>query len=179
MEGGESLQICGEFVLTCKLDQGSQKVAIIDIDFHHGNGTQDIFYERGDVLFASLHGQPEDSYPYYSGYVYETGERDGAGCNFNFPMPPGTRYETWAQALEEAIFHIQKFRAAALIVSLGVDTYKEDPISFFALETGDYLQCGKKFSQLNLPTVFVLEGGYALEMVGQNVANVLIGFEDG
>ena len=159
------------------LDQGAEKVAVIDIDFHHGNGTQDIFYERGDVLFASIHGQPEDSYPYFSGYVDETGEGNGAGCNFNFPMPPGTRYEAWVGALEEAIFQIQKFRAAALIVSLGVDTYKEDPISFFGLETEDYLQCGKHLSQLNLPTVFVLEGGYALELVGQNVANVLIGFE--
>ena len=92
-------------------------------------------------------------------------------------MPPGTRYENWVQALEEAIFHIQKFRAAAVIVSLGVDTYKEDPISFFCLETPEYLHFGKQLSQLNLPTVFVLEGGYALEMVGQNVANVLIGFE--
>ena len=94
-------------------------------------------------------------------------------------MPSGTRYNTWAQALEEAIFQIQKFRAKALIVSLGVDTYKEDPISFFGLSTEDYLQCGKQLSQLNLPTVFVLEGGYAIEMVGQNVANVLIGFEGG
>ena len=159
------------------LDQGAKKVAIIDIDFHHGNGTQDIFYERGDVLFASLHGQPEDSYPYYSGYADETGEGDGSGCNFNFPMPPGTRYETWAEALKEAIFLIQNFSAEALIVSLGVDTYKEDPISFFCLETADYLRCGKQISLLNLSTVFVLEGGYALDMVGQNVANVLIGFE--
>jgi len=141
--------------------------------------TQDIFYERGDVLFASLHGQPEDSFPYYSGYADETGEGDGAGCNFNFPMPPGTRYETWAEALNEAIFLIQNFSAEALIVSLGVDTYKEDPMSFFCLETADYLQCGKQISLLNLPTVFVLEGGYALDMVGQNVANVLLGFEGG
>ena len=161
------------------IDQGAEKVAILDIDFHHGNGTQDIFYGRGDVLFASLHGQPEDSYPYYSGYADETGKMEGEGSNFNYPMPPGTTYSSWAQGLEEAIRQIQKFNSSALIVSLGVDTYKEDPISFFCLETYDYLHCGKQLSKLNLPTVFVLEGGYALEMVGQNVANVLIGFESG
>ena len=94
-------------------------------------------------------------------------------------MPPGTRYETWAEALNEAIFLIQNFSAEALIVSLGVDTYKEDPISFFCLETADYLRCGKQISLLNIPTVFVLEGGYALDMVGQNVANVLLGFKGG
>ena len=161
------------------IDQGAEKVAILDIDFHHGNGTQDIFYERGDVLFASLHGQPEYSYPYYSGYANETGKMEGEGSNFNYPMPPGTKYTTWVQVLQKAINQIQKFNSEALIVSLGVDTYKEDPISFFCLETDDYFRCGKQLSKLNLPTVFVLEGGYAVKKIGQNIANVLIGFQGG
>jgi acetoin utilization deacetylase AcuC-like enzyme len=159
------------------IDQDPVKVAILDIDFHHGNGTQDIFYDRGDVLFASLHGRPEDSFPYYSGYADETGQGEGVGCNFNYPLPPGTQYGTWAKALEEALGQIKRFGAAALIVSLGVDTYKDDPISFFQLESEHYLHCGNQLSRMNLPTVFVLEGGYALEQIGQNVANVLIGFE--
>lgn len=157
---------------------GAQRVAILDVDFHHGNGTQAIFYGRGDVLFCSLHGQPEDAFPYFLGYADETGEGDGVGANVNYPMAPGTPYARWVEALDDAIGRIRAFGAEALVVSLGVDTFKEDPISFFKLESEDYLDCGRRIAQLDRPTLFVMEGGYAVEAIGVNTVNVLQGFLD-
>ena len=159
--------------------QGAGRVAILDIDFHHGNGTQNIFYDRGDVLFASLHGAPEDSYPYYLGFADETGRGAGEGANINYPMPPGTPYSTWVTALDDAIAKIRAFGPDALVVSLGVDAYKDDPISFFKLESDDFTDAGRRIAALNLPTLFCMEGGYAIEAVGINTVNVLEGFEGG
>ena len=159
-------------------NDGLDKVAILDIDFHHGNGTQEIFYDRGDVLFASLHGQPEDSYPFFIGYADETGSGAGDGCNLNYPMPPGTPYPFWAKALDDAIARITDWGAQALVVSLGVDAYKEDPISFFKLESDDFTDAGRRIGTMGLPTVFCMEGGYAIEAVGINTVNVLEGFEN-
>ncbi|MDW4499688.1 histone deacetylase family protein [Sulfitobacter sp. D35] len=158
-------------------DGGAARVAVLDIDFHHGNGTQDIFYERGDVLFASLHGAPEHSYPYYIGYADERGHGAGDGCNLNYPMAPGTGYDRWAEALDDAIANITAWGADALVVSLGVDAYKEDPISFFKLDSSDFTDAGRRIGQMGLPTVFVMEGGYAIEAVGINTVNLLEGFE--
>src|SRR5688572_17597206 len=129
------------------LDQGAGRVAILDVDFHHGNGTQDIFYRRKDVLFLSLHGRPEDAYPYFLGYADETGEGEGEGFNVNFPMPAGASYSVWGKALEEACRKIAAYRPDALVVSLGVDTFKEDPISFFKLESGDFKTYGARIEK--------------------------------
>lgn len=159
--------------------QGAARVAILDIDFHHGNGTQQIFYNRGDVLFASLHGDPMDMYPYYVGFADEIGAGPGEGTNFNYPMPPGTPYGPWAEALDDAISRILAFGAEALVVSLGVDTYKDDPISFFKLDSPDFSDCGQRIGRMGLPTVFIMEGGYAIEQVGVNTVNVLEGFANG
>lgn len=159
-------------------DGGAGRVAILDIDFHHGNGTQDIFYDRGDVFFASLHGAPEDAYPYFLGYGDEGGIGAGEGANRNYPMPEGTSYDLWAAALDAAIAGIRAWGAEALVVSLGVDAYKDDPISFFRLGSPDFLDTGRRIGKIGLPTVFCLEGGYAIEAVGINVVNVLEGFED-
>lgn len=159
-------------------DQGAERVAVLDIDFHHGNGTQNIFYDRGDVLFASLHGAPEQTYPYYLGYKDETGRGAGEGCNLNYPMGPGTPYAPWAEALDDAVAKTQAWGAEALVVSLGVDAYKEDPISFFRLESDDFTDAGRRIGRMNLPTVFCMEGGYAIEAVGINTVNVLEGFND-
>jgi acetoin utilization deacetylase AcuC-like enzyme len=161
------------------IDQGARRVAILDVDFHHGNGTQDIFYRRKDVLFLSLHGQPEDAYPYFLGYADETGEGDGAGFNVNYPMPSGTRYEAWGAALEDACQRIADYGPDALVLSLGVDTYKEDPISFFKLEAEDFKTYGARIERLKLPTLVVMEGGYAIEAIGVNTVNVLEGFLGG
>jgi len=156
-----------------------ERVAILDIDFHHGNGTQDIFYHRGDVLFASLHGHPEDAYPFFTGEENEHGEGEGEGANVNYPLRPGTAYALWCEALDAALARIAAFGAGALVVSLGVDAFKDDPISFFELESDDFTDCGRRIASAMLPTVFVMEGGYAIEAVGINTVNVLEGFERG
>ena len=156
---------------------GSDRVAVLDIDFHHGNGTQDIFYDRGDVFFASLHGAPEDAFPFFLGYADETGTRAGAGTTVNFPMPPETGYDKWSRALDAALERIRSFGAQSLVVSLGVDAFKDDPISFFKLDSEDFRDAGRRIAGLGLPAVFCLEGGYAIEQVGVNVVNVLEGFE--
>jgi acetoin utilization deacetylase AcuC-like enzyme len=158
------------------LGQGASRVAILDVDVHHGNGTQDIFYRRKDVLFLSLHGQPEDAYPYFLGYADETGEGDGEGFNVNYPMAPGTKYEKWGKALEDACKKVKRYGPDALVVSLGVDTFKKDPISFFKLDSEDFTTYGARIAKLKLPTLFVMEGGYAVEEIGINTVNVLEGF---
>ena len=155
---------------------GMHKVAVLDVDYHHGNGTQAIFYDRPDVYFASIHGDPRTEYPFYLGHADETGTGAGLGANLNLPLPRGTDYATWAQALETALAGIAKFGADALVVSLGMDTFEGDPISGFKLTTQDYLRLGERLARAGLPTVFVFEGGYAVDAVGVNAVNVLQGF---
>jgi acetoin utilization deacetylase AcuC-like enzyme len=158
-------------------DQGAARVAILDVDFHHGNGTQDIFYERADVLFASLHGDPRTEFPYFSGYADETGAGAGAGFTANYPLPAGTTYPEWRGALQAALTRIGAFRADALVVSLGVDTFSGDPISSFRLDSPDFVDYGRLIGAAGLPTLFVLEGGYAVAEIGINAVGVLTGFE--
>ena len=155
---------------------GAKRVALLDVDFHHGNGSQDIFYDRDDVLFCSLHGQPEDAFPHFLGYSDECGTGSGEGFNRNYPLPPNTRFSEWFDAFQNACRHISEFSPDALVVSLGVDTYKDDPISFFKLESDDFTQYGERIGQLGLPTLFVMEGGYAVSEIGLNTVNVLDGF---
>ncbi len=158
-------------------DAGARGVAVLDLDYHHGNGTQGIFYTRCDVLFVSLHGDPRSEFPYYLGYFDETGEGAGQGFNLNLPMPAGTAWEHYSAALNTALVRIREFGPDALVVSLGVDTFKDDPISLFRLENDDYLRMGEAIAGLNTPTLFVMEGGYAVEEIGVNAVNVLTGFE--
>lgn len=159
------------------IDHGRRKVAILDVDYHHGNGTQDIFYQRADVLFTSIHGDPVDEFPFFLGYSDEHGEGPGEGYNFNYPLPMGSLWETWSAALEQACHRISEYGAEVLVVSLGVDTFMHDPISQFKLDTPDYLAMGRHIATLDLPTLFVMEGGYAVEAIGVNAVNVLEGFE--
>ena len=161
------------------LDNGAKKVAILDVDFHHGNGTQDIFYARDDVLFTSIHGEPDHHFPYFWGHKDEIGEGKGEGFTANYPLPAGTPYTLWRDALDHALNRIKTFGADALVVSLGVDTYELDPISTFKLATPDYQNYGTKIAELSLPTVFIMEGGYGVPEIGDNTAGVLIGFEGG
>jgi len=158
------------------LSGGSKKVTILDVDFHHGNGTQDIFYQRDDVQFISLHGDPKDVFPNFLGYADEKGEGKGLGHNINYPMPPKTPYAQWKEALNDALKHIQTYKPDALVISLGVDTFELDPISFFKLKSDDFTDYGNLIASLGLPTVFVMEGGYAVEEIGINTVNVLNGF---
>ncbi len=159
------------------LDQGARRVAILDVDYHHGNGTQDIFYRRDDVLFASIHGDPRVEYPYFLGYADERGEGAGEGCNHNYPLAHGSGWDLWSAALDDACVRIAGYAPDALVISLGVDTYKEDPISQFKLDSPDYLRMGERIARLGLPTLFIMEGGYAVEAIGINAVNVLQGYE--
>ena len=161
------------------LDAGAGRVAVLDVDFHHGNGTQAIFYDRADVLFLSLHGDPDDAFPYFLGAADERGAGAGEGFNINYPLPEGCSFDRWAEALEDACARIAAFAPCALVVSLGVDTFKGDPISFFRLESADFTTYGARLARLGLPTLFVMEGGYAVEEIGINTVNVLAGFEGG
>ena len=155
---------------------GMARVAVLDVDYHHGNGTQAIFYDRPDVFFASLHGDPRTEYPFFLGYADETGAGAGEGANLNLPLPRGTDYGHWSDALEVALAAIARFGAEALVVSLGVDTFAGDPISGFTLQSDDYLRMGERLQQAGLPTVLVFEGGYAVADVGINAVNVLQAF---
>ncbi|WP_366552904.1 histone deacetylase family protein [Aquibaculum sediminis] len=158
-------------------DRGAERVAILDVDYHHGNGTQSIFYERDDVFFTSIHGDPRQEFPYFLGYADETGSGPGEGANANFPLRWGSGFDIWSEALDQACKAITAQGADALVISLGVDTFKEDPISQFRLESEDYLRIGERIAKLGLPTLFVMEGGYAVEAIGINAVNVLTAFE--
>ncbi len=159
------------------LDQGAGRVAVLDIDYHHGNGTQTIFYDRADVMFVSIHADPAVEYPSYLGYADEQGAGPGQGFNLNLPLARGSGWSQWSAALGSACQRIAAAAPAALVVSLGVDTFKDDPISSFKLDSPDYLAIGRHIATLQLPTLFVLEGGYAIDAMGLNVVNVLQGFE--
>ncbi|MCC2634238.1 MAG: acetylpolyamine amidohydrolase, partial [Ramlibacter sp.] len=158
-------------------DGGLARVAVLDIDYHHGNGTQAIFYERGDVFFASVHGDPHTEYPYYLGYADERGAGAGADCNLNLPLPRGTGVDRWREAMATALQAITRFGAEALVVSLGLDTFADDPIAGFTLQSADYLRVGNDLGATGLPTLFVFEGGYAVAEVGVNTVNVLEAFK--
>ncbi len=158
-------------------DSGAAKVTILDVDYHHGNGTQAIFYDRADVQVVNLHGDPRIEYPYYLGYADETGAGAGEGYNLNYPMPHGTGFEAWFAALGDACQKVQQYAPDVIVVSLGVDTFKDDPISHFTLDSPDYLRIGEHIARLDTPTLFVMEGGYAVTPIGVNAVNVLEGFE--
>jgi acetoin utilization deacetylase AcuC-like enzyme len=158
-------------------DSGAERVAILDVDYHHGNGTQDIFYDRADVMFVSIHSHPAQEYPYFWGYEDELGAGNGLGFNRNYPLKWGCDWESYQPVLIDALQQIQVFQPEALVISLGVDTYEGDPISRFRLTHDNFLDLGRAIAHLALPTLFVLEGGYAVDDIGKNVVNVLLGFE--
>ncbi|MEM7329731.1 MAG: histone deacetylase family protein [Pseudomonadota bacterium] len=156
---------------------GLGKLAILDVDYHHGNGTQDIFYQRGDVLTISLHADPKADYPFYWGHADEQGEDAGRGYNLNLPMPRGTDWVSYQKTLTEAIERIRLFQPEMLIVAYGADTYAGDPISFFDIETTDYARMARQIAALDLPTLICMEGGYAIEALGANISAFLSGFQ--
>ncbi|HLE88977.1 MAG TPA: histone deacetylase family protein [Candidatus Limnocylindria bacterium] len=155
---------------------GSRRVAILDIDYHHGNGTQQLFWERGDVLYLSLHADPSRAYPYYSGYAAETGAGDGAGLTRNWPLPALTGLDAYATALAEALRMVVAFAPdAPLVISAGFDTFEHDPIGDLALRTADYAEIGRMIAGLGLPVVALQEGGYAVDALGANAVALLSG----
>jgi len=153
------------------------RVAVLDVDYHHGNGTQQIFYDRGDVCFVSLHADPAHEYPFFSGFTTEIGAGPGVGATHNFPLPLGTAWREYGPALHDASRAITSFGADALVVSLGVDTAAED-YDTFQLGADDFTRVGVAIGALGLPTLLVQEGGYDLGVIGRNVVNVLRGVED-
>ncbi len=157
-------------------EHGCARVAVLDVDYHHGNGTQEIFWERDDVLFVSLHATPESEYPYFLGYADESGAGRGEGHTLNLPLPLGTRWREYRAAVDVALDAIGRYAPDALVVSLGVDTFEADPISGFKLTGPDYAQLGACLAAARLPTVLVQEGGYAIAEIGANVARVLGAF---
>jgi acetoin utilization deacetylase AcuC-like enzyme len=152
-----------------------RRVAILDVDYHHGNGTQDIFYARGDILFASLHADPATDYPFFWGHADETGEGEGEGATLNLPLPRGTDLAAYLPALDTALARIADYAPDLLMISYGADTFIGDPISQFRLETADYAILARRIAALGLPSVVVMEGGYALDALGANVAAFLEG----
>ena len=153
------------------------KPAVLDVDYHHGNGTQSIFYGRGDVLFVSIHGDPSFAYPHFLGFADELGEGRGEGANLNLPLPMYSAWDAYAGALEAAVKKIRAFGPDVLLVSLGLDSFEADPISKFKLRAEDYLRRGEVLADLKLPTVFNFEGGYNLDALAAITVNVLEGFE--
>ena len=153
-----------------------RRVAILDIDYHHGNGTQDIFYESGEILFVSIHADPATDYPFYWGFADERGAGDGEGKTLNLPLPRGTGIEAFMEALETACAAIGEHGTDLLVLSFGADTFIDDPISFFELREGDYARLGARIAALGLPTAIVMEGGYKIDALGRIVTSLLSGF---
>lgn len=158
-------------------DHGLHRIAILDVDYHHGNGTQALFYDRPDVLFLSIHADPRSEYPYFLGFADETGEHAGTGFTRNWPLPLGTDWEGYSPALEEACRWLLVYKPDAMIVSLGLDCFEEDPISGFRFKSEDFTRLGQRLKGVGVPTLFLMEGGYAVDALGTNCVNVLEGFE--
>lgn len=157
--------------------QTGEPVAILDVDYHHGNGTQQIFYGRADVLYVSLHGDPDRAYPYFAGFADETGADAGAGANLNLPLPLGCSNEEYLAHLDRGLEAIAGFGGSTLVVSLGIDTYGRDPICDLALTTEVYHEVGRRVAALGRTTVVLQEGGYFVPHLGENVRTWLRGLD--
>lgn len=159
------------------LARGGSKVAVLDIDLHHGNGTQDIFYSRNDVFVANIHADPSIKFPHFTGYSEEIGRGVGLGFNKNYPLPAGTTDKDYSPVVNDALEKIAKFSPKYLLVSAGFDTHEEDPIGAFKLTTSFYGEIGRRIKSLNLPVLAVQEGGYATKILGDNVVSFLDGLK--
>ncbi|MDW3221187.1 MAG: histone deacetylase family protein [Acidimicrobiales bacterium] len=158
-------------------DGGHDRVGVLDVDYHHGNGTQDIFWRRDDVAFASIHADPLVEFPYFLGHADETGDGPGEGFTKNLPLPHDTDADTWFTALDHALGWLDGHGVTANVVSLGVDTFIRDPISRFRLTADDFDRLGARLRDLATPTVFVMEGGYATDELGDNIRRVLTAYD--
>ena len=152
------------------------RVAVFDVDAHHGDGTQNIFYARDDVMTVSTHADPSGYYPFYTGYAHERGAGAGEGFNLNLPLPHGANDEVFLQAVDHGTAALREFAPNALVLALGFDSYKDDPISVLKLDLDAYRQIGERVGALGLPTVVVQEGGYLVEAIGPALDHFLQGF---
>jgi len=153
------------------------KVAILDVDYHAGNGTQDIFYERSDVLTISIHGDPDYEYPYYIGFAGETGAGAGLGYHQNYPLPKGTDDAAYLSTLEDALNKIRSFSPQYLVLSIGMDTFEGDPLGRFKVTREGFASIGQGIHDLKLPSAIIMEGGYANAELGENVVLLLENFK--
>ena len=178
MSGGycyvNNVAIAAEFLLK----KGAKKIAIFDFDFHHGNGTQNIFYERPDVLVININASPDNKFPYFTGNNNELGRGDGEGANFNFTLPPLVKDEEYHKTVIKSLDIVSKFKPDYFLVSAGFDTHESDPICDFKLTTGYFKKLGRSIKSLGIPTLSVQEGGYATEVLGENVVSYLKGILD-
>lgn len=176
-------EVCGGYcylnnaAIAAQFLSGGGKVAMLDVDYHAGNGTQEIFYRRGDVLTLSIHADPSFEYPRYAGYADERGAGAGSGFHHNFPLEAGTSDSQYIPVLEKALALIAGFSPQALVVSAGMDTYQDDPLGTFKLTRDGLHQVGARIAALNLPTVVVMEGGYHLPSIGGNMVAFLEPFQ--
>ena len=152
------------------------RVAVLDIDYHHGNGTQDIFYASSRVLTVSIHGDPAVTYPNFSGFADERAEGEGLGYNLNLPLAPGSGIDTYLTALDEALSAIKRFDPQFLVVAAGFDTHRGDPAGSFNLATRHYPVIASRIAKLGLPSLIVQEGGYRTETLGKNAVAFLHAF---
>lgn len=144
-------------------------MAVLDVDYHPGNGTQSIFYDRSDVLTISIHADPNIAYPYFIGYEHETGHGEAEGMNRNFCLADGTNWSSYRDPLKRALDRVSEFEPEAIVIPFGADTYSEDPISTFKLSTDDFASMSELMAQLKLPCAITMEGGYAIAELGLNV----------
>ncbi len=160
-------------------DAGAAKVAVIDIDSHHGNGTQGIFWDRGDVLMVSVHGDPNNYYPWFTGHAEETGTGAGEGCNINLPLAFGTADAGWLAAIEHGIAAARRFGAEALVVSLGFDASEHEPLASLKVTEDGFARAGAALRGLSLPTAIIQEGGYNVDLIGSLLERFLTGWGRG
>jgi acetoin utilization deacetylase AcuC-like enzyme len=151
-------------------------VAVLDIDYHCGNGTQDIFYKRDDVFTVSIHADPDFEYPHYIGFANERGSGRGFGFHHNFPLPAGTDDAAYLKALDQALDLIRNYKPKYLVVSVGMDIYTDDPLGTIKVTTAGISEIGKRIATLGLPAVIVMEGGYNNEALGRNIVAFLKNF---
>ena len=162
-----------------RLRDKQERVAIFDVDVHHGNGTQAIFYERDDVLTVSIHADPDNYYPFFWGHAHEHGAGKGQGFNLNLPLPLGSPDAPWLAAGDTALARIRDFQPTALVVALGLDASESDPLQGLKVTGTGFHAMAEKIARLGLPTVLVQEGGYLGDELGRNLVQFLAGFEKG
>ncbi len=174
--GGGATYLNNAAIAAQYLRRKARRVAIIDIDVHHGNGTQGIFYRRSDVQYISLHRNPTDFHPYFVGYEHERGAEEGLGYNLNLPLPAGADDETYLRSMDRACERIARFSADALVVSLGFDAHADDPSEGLGVSIAGFHKIGARLGALNLPTAMVQEGGYNVATIGGLLNEFLTGF---
>ncbi len=157
---------------------GAARVAVLDIDSHHGNGTQGIFWQRPDVLFVSVHGDPAGYYPWYVGHADERGAGEGAGCNLNLPLPQASGDAAWLAAIETGLADIRRFAPDALVLSLGFDASEHEPLSYLTVTEDGFARAGAMIGALGLPAAIVQEGGYNIDLLGRLLQRFLSAYTE-